>query len=87
MPRLTLIHWNRAEAARRAAALKGAGYEVAVLDVVSRESLRAEANDPPDAFVIDLSRSPSQGRDIALWLRNRKSGIVTKWMFGVSYHS
>ena len=29
--------------------------------------------DPPDAFVIDLGRQPSQGRDLAIWLRGRKA--------------
>jgi len=35
--------------------------------------LRRLADDPPDAFVIDLSRLPSQGRDMGLWLRQRKA--------------
>jgi len=36
-------------------------------------ALRALAEDPPDAFVIDLERTPSHGRDLALWLRQRKT--------------
>jgi CheY-like chemotaxis protein len=36
-------------------------------------AMRSLSDDPPDAFVIDLGRLPSQGRDIAGWLRRQKA--------------
>ena len=71
MPRVRLIHWNAAEAAEKAAKIRAAGYEVASepLDAAGLSVLRA---DPPDAVVVDLSRLPAQGRDVALALRKYK---------------
>ena len=68
MQRIRLIHWNTAEATKRAAQLRAAGYEVddQVLDGAGLRRLR---DDPPGAAVIDLSRRPSQGRDVGLTLR------------------
>ncbi len=71
--RVLLIHWNREEAENRAAVLRGLGYD-AVPEVPEGppffKRLRA---DPPDAVVIDLSRLPSQGRDIGLAVRHFKA--------------
>ncbi len=71
MPRIRLIHWNAEEAAPRIEALREAGYEVdfSVLDGGAYRALRL---DPPAAFVIDLSRLPSHGRDVAAGLRGYK---------------
>jgi hypothetical protein len=44
-----------------------------VSEVLTPASLRELREDPPDAVVIDLSRLPSQGRDLALTLRKYKS--------------
>jgi hypothetical protein len=68
MRRIRLIHWNAAEAAERAEALRAAGYEVddRTLDGAGLRRLR---DDPPDAVVIDLDRRPSQGRDLGLTMR------------------
>ena len=68
-----LVHWNETEAAERAARLEAAGYVVdasAVLPESFRLLLRA---DPPAAIVIDLSRLPSHGRDVAMSLREAKA--------------
>lgn len=72
MVRVRLIHWNAAEADERAARLRAAGYEVAwgPLDPSAMRGLR---EDPPGAVVVDLSRLPSHGRDVALTLRQYKS--------------
>ncbi len=72
MYRVRLIHWNATEAEERARQLQAAGYEVehALLDAMS---LRALRDDPPDAVVVDLSRIPSQGRDVAVGLRVHKA--------------
>jgi hypothetical protein len=67
-----LIHWKAKEAEQRAGQLRSAGYEV-LSDPFDGEALRALREHPPDAVVIDLSRLPSQGRDIALNLRKYKS--------------
>ena len=72
MRRIRLIHWKAAEFEERAEWLRSAGYEVES-EALSPAQLRAMRDDPPSAVVIDLSRAPSQGRDLALGLRKRKS--------------
>jgi len=72
MLRLQLIHWNAAEAAARAAILQAVGYEVAYDLPDSMLLLRQLRDDPPSAVVIDLTRQPSHGRDLALALRGYK---------------
>jgi hypothetical protein len=66
-----LIHWNAAEAADRAAVLRSLGFQVEA-GVVNPAALRALKARPPLAFVIDLSRLPMQGRDVAVALRRAK---------------
>jgi hypothetical protein len=67
--RIRLIHWNEVEAAACAATLVAAGYGVDArkMEQASLKELRA---DPPAAFVIDLSRMPSHGREVASVLRS-----------------
>ena len=72
MARIRLIHWNATEAEERAARLQAAGHEVE-WEPFAPPALRQMGADPPDAVVIDLSRIPSQGRDLAVMLRTRKS--------------
>lgn len=72
MHRVRLLHWNRAEAAERADWLRSAGFDV-VHEPLDAAGLRALRQDPPSAVVIDLSRAPSQGRDVALGLRKYKA--------------
>jgi CheY-like chemotaxis protein len=72
MHRVRLIHWNAAEAEERAAKLRAAGYDVASAPL-DGAGLRALQADPPDAVVVDLSRLPAQGRDVAMALRKYKS--------------
>ncbi len=69
MLQLQLIHWNAAEAEARAATLQVAGYAVAYDLPDSMALLQRLRNDPPAAIVIDLTRRPSHGRDLALALR------------------
>ena len=68
--RVRLIHWNAAEAKERVELLKKAGYQVVYQ--IGSELLRELTNDPPAAVIIDLSRLPTQGRDVALTIRHRK---------------
>ena len=73
MSRVYLVHWKPAEGVERARPLRRGGHEVHVRTPEDQAALRELAEDPPDAFVIDLDRTPSRGRDLALWLRQRKA--------------
>jgi CheY-like chemotaxis protein len=70
---IRLVHWNEDEGLERQAQLEALGFEAA-FDFgdslfVSR---RIKAN-PPDAVVIDLSRIPSHGREVAHSMRATKA--------------
>ena len=67
-----LIHWNDVEVAERGERLRTAGYKVEYR-VPSPSSLRKLSGGEVDAFVIDLGRMPSQGRDVAVLLRKREA--------------
>jgi hypothetical protein len=84
MRRVLLIHWNAAEAQERADRLASAGYSVTAQAPKGLTFLKALAADPPAAVVIDLSRLPSQGRDVGLAIRQRKStrGIALVFVGG-----
>ncbi len=73
MSAVYLIHWNAEEAEERAERLRAAGYEVACEPFQGASTMRRLREDPPSAVVIDLSRLPSQGRDVALGIRATKS--------------
>ncbi len=80
--RVLLIHWKPEEARERAAFLSRAGYEVECFSTAGGgEGLRAYRERPPDAFVIDLSRLPSQGRAVATFLRQQKTTRMTPLVF------
>jgi hypothetical protein len=66
--RVRLFPWNSTESPRRAAQLAALGYTVdnSPLDAPALRELRAN---PPEIALIDLSRSPSQGRDLGVNLR------------------
>ena len=66
-----LIHWNRDEAAERARLIEAAGYRVDASPFTAG-SLRHLRNNPPAVAVIDLSRLPSHGREVAMALRQYK---------------
>jgi hypothetical protein len=67
-----LIHWKAEEAEERAQRIRSAGYEV-VSEPLNPARVRELRDDPPLAVVIDLSRLPSQGRDVALNIRKYKA--------------
>jgi hypothetical protein len=73
MSRLRLIHWNAAAAARYLTHLKEAGHRVEYSPEFSPQLMRERRASPPDAFVIDLTRLPSHGREIAIALRQSKA--------------
>ncbi len=72
-PRIVLIHWSEQEAAARAESLRPAGFESTCVVPRSGSDLRSLRQNVPDAFVIDLSRQPSQGCAIAVELRRQKA--------------
>ncbi len=72
MPRIHIVHWNDDEAKDRASLLRQLGYNVQY-DKPSPAFFREIKKKPPDIFLIDLSRIPSQGRDVALNLRISRS--------------
>ena len=69
--RVRLIHWKPAEVLDEVENLRSAGYEVAH-EELSPASFKEMRENPPDAVVIDLSRIPSQGRDLGLGIRKYK---------------
>lgn len=73
MARVRVIHWKAEEAAALLNSLRTAGYQVDYEerpDYHIAQAIRAES---PAAVVIDLSRLPSHGREVATYLRGSKS--------------
>ena len=68
--RVVLISWAPG-AAERAGGV--AGHEVGVVAPKGPPDLRPLLDDPPDVVVFDLERRPSDGRSIAVYLRQRKA--------------
>ncbi|HEV2119675.1 MAG TPA: hypothetical protein VGS11_06180 [Candidatus Bathyarchaeia archaeon] len=68
---MRLIHWNAVEAKEKADRLRSVGY-IVTYDKFTPSLLREREN-PPNVFIIDLSRLPSQGRDVAMALRSYKA--------------
>jgi hypothetical protein len=73
MERAQLIHWNTSQAKDRAERIRAAGYEVDYERLSGSALLRGLGKNPAAAVAVDLSRLPSQGRDIALLIRKRKT--------------
>ena len=73
MPRVRLIHWKAEEADARAERLEAAGFRAEFSLLSPPDLFRRLKNDPPDAVVIDLTRRPSHGREIAGALRKHKA--------------
>ena len=69
---LWLIHWEIAEAEERAPLLRALGYDVKCASPRGYPELRPLRCGPPNVVVIDLSRRPSYGRDVARGLRTYK---------------
>ena len=76
-----LLHWNDAEAQERLAQLAEAGfpaYHLKDSGPLMPKQLREQS---PSAFVIDLSRLPSHGREVAAALRSNKSTCCIPLVF------
>jgi len=73
MANVLLVHWNEPEAKERARALKAFGYKPKILFNPEKHSLAEIREHPPELFLIDLSRLPSHGREIAGHFRRAKA--------------
>ncbi|MFC1547259.1 hypothetical protein ACFL5M_01905 [Candidatus Neomarinimicrobiota bacterium] len=73
METIILIHWKAEEAAERIKRLANLGYQVIHMIPAGQNFLRELRKQAPAGVVIDLSRAPSQGRDIAMAIRHQKS--------------
>jgi hypothetical protein len=69
--RVCLLHWSEPEGAERARELMASGYTVDHESRFGPSLLRSLADSPPAAIIVDLSRLPSHGRDVAIALRTR----------------
>lgn len=81
MARLRLIHWHEDEGQARAETLRGLGHHVAFHVPEHGGDLRQYGARPPDAFVIDLERLPSHGREVGNALRGQRSTRFTPLVF------
>ncbi len=73
MKRIRYIHWNADEAAERAGRFDAAKYDVRYAVPSGPALFRELKETQPDAIAIDLSRLPSQGRDVGLTVRKTAS--------------
>jgi CheY-like chemotaxis protein len=71
--RLFLVEWDADSAGRRAAVLRGAGWEVAAETEDGGRAYPAMRADRPEVVVIDLARRPSHGREVAKSLQKGKA--------------
>lgn len=72
MARVRLIHWNGPEGRELRLRLASLGHHAEFDDLDGPGVMRKLRVDPPDAFVIDLSRLPSHGREVGMALRTMK---------------
>lgn len=73
MSRIILIHWNTDEAQARLTQLNRSGILASLEKFAGPATLRTWKENPPTAIIIDLSRLPSSGRDIAVAVRHYKT--------------
>jgi hypothetical protein len=71
MSSIRLIHWNEPEATEKSLPLEKAGFQVNYQPPSGPKFIQELENENPLAVLIDLSRLPSQGRDLALSIRKR----------------
>jgi len=81
MSRILLVHWNEAEAQERAQKLKKLAHHAEIVFDRGSGKLRKIGESPPELFLVDLSRLPMQGREIAAYFRRQKSTRQTPILF------
>ena len=69
---IRLIHWNVEEAQEKSQQLMNKGFEVNLKLPAGSSFPKELENEDPEAILIDLSRLPSQGRDLGISIRKRK---------------
>ncbi len=81
--RVVLVQTTDADANSRTAALQLAGFEVEAYigSRVGNVGLLEWLKSVPEAFVLDLDRSPSVSRAKGMWLRNRKDTRLVPLVF------
>jgi hypothetical protein len=67
------VHWKAEEVPERAEKLEALGYAVDGEVPGTSIGVKGLREDPPAAFVIDLGRLPSHGREVAFSLRQAKA--------------
>src|SRR5262249_42708184 len=78
-PVVWLVHANQAAGAACARELAGLGYGAGWRRWSSPEIARAKV-DPPVAVLIDLSRTPSVGRDVAIAMRSHRALLAVPFL-------
>jgi CheY-like chemotaxis protein len=71
-PKVYYVHWKPEEARARLPVIRKAGAVVDYIEFKDFKSLRIFKEEPPDLVLIDLSRLPSHGRDVAVSLRQTR---------------
>jgi hypothetical protein len=71
--RIRLVHWKQEEVPERAERLEALGYEVDGKVPGTSIGVKRLRENPPAAFVIDLGRLPSHGREVAYAVRDSKA--------------
>jgi hypothetical protein len=66
---ILLVHWNQREADERARVLHAVGQKIRILCDSEKPNFLAICRSLPDLFAVDLTRLPSQGREIAGYFR------------------
>ncbi len=82
--RVFFIHWNTAEARERVATTRVPGFTIEYEPLengTSSAAWKRLRQDLPDVVLIDLSRLPSHGREIALALRSAKKTFYVPIVF------
>ncbi len=67
--RIRLIHWDPEEAEKKGRLLSDQGYSVDGETPRDFRFMQPLRQDPPRAVIIDISRAPARGRDVALMIR------------------
>jgi len=68
-----LIHWQKKESETYASIIRDLGHEIDSSLPENAQFFKSLRDSMPDLMVIDLSRLPSQGRDLVINMRSQKS--------------
>jgi CheY-like chemotaxis protein len=79
--RAVLLHRSEEEGAEGLNLLRAAGWDGKLWTLVTPAVIREWAAEAPDAILIDLSRRPSHGKEVAMACRERKGLRTTPLVF------